>query len=206
MTVGRVVVVREIGNLVAEQGQWLAGWIAVPLDGVHLVLVAGGGRTPSALDKAAKAHAESWSRLPRRPSDVLKHELGDAHLKLAPRRPQRVAAHLGDDAGRVPELVELWHSTYGDDAVLDRRRRRAVPRRARHRGRFELTNAIDRGDVAWALEDAAPHAVRDRAPRQPKPLHPMQVMASLVRLLPAAAAARRSVDRDQGTGGARRSA
>ena len=47
MTARRVVVVREIGNLTAEQGKWLAAWIADPLDGVHLVLVAGGGRTPS---------------------------------------------------------------------------------------------------------------------------------------------------------------
>ena len=58
MTECRVVVVREIGNLTTEQGKWLAEWIANPLDGVHLVLVAGGGRIPAALDKACKAGGE----------------------------------------------------------------------------------------------------------------------------------------------------
>ena len=51
MTSHRVVVVREIGNLTAEQAQWIAAWMADPLDGIHLVLVAGGGRVPSALDR-----------------------------------------------------------------------------------------------------------------------------------------------------------
>ena len=66
MTAARVVVVREIGNATTEQAKWLAAWIDDPLDGVHLVLVAGGGRTPSALDKAAKAHGRG--RRARRPS------------------------------------------------------------------------------------------------------------------------------------------
>ena len=58
MTACRVVVVREIGGLSAEQGRWLAQWIEDPLADVHLVLVAGGGRTPSALDKACKSQAQ----------------------------------------------------------------------------------------------------------------------------------------------------
>ena len=56
MTPVRVVVVREIGNATAEQAKWLASWIDDPLEGIHLVLVAGGGRTAAALDKAVKAN------------------------------------------------------------------------------------------------------------------------------------------------------
>ncbi len=64
MTAARVVVVRDVGSATAEQARWLAGWVADPLDGIHLVLVAGGGRIPSALDKAIKAHARG-SSVPR---------------------------------------------------------------------------------------------------------------------------------------------
>src|SRR5205085_12084015 len=58
MTECRVVVVREIGNLTSEQAKWLAEWIGDPLPGVHLVLVAGGGRLSTTLDKAIKAVAD----------------------------------------------------------------------------------------------------------------------------------------------------
>ena len=84
MTPCRVVVVREIGGLTAEQGKWLAEWITDPLPDMHLVLVAGGGRTPAALDKAAKAHAEAVAPASDQTSDVLQRELSSAHIKLAP--------------------------------------------------------------------------------------------------------------------------
>src|SRR5262249_44397863 len=154
MTASRVVVVREIGNLTSEQGQWLAGWIAEPLDGVHLVLVVGGGRTPAALDKRVKANAEIVGPKTEQTSDVLQQELKDAHLKLAPKAVTQIAEHLGDDAGRVPELVELIHSTYGDDAELDLDAVEQYLGDLGTAGRFDLTNAIDRGDVAGALETA----------------------------------------------------
>jgi DNA polymerase-3 subunit delta len=178
MTAARVVVVREIGNLTADQGKWLAGWIAEPLDGVHLVLVVGGGRTPAALDKAVKANGEVVGPKTEQTSDVLQNELKDAHLKLAPGAVKAIAEHLGDDAGRVPELVELWHSTYGDDAVLDLDAVEQYLGDLGTAGRFDLTNAIDRGDVGGALETAH-RLMTATSAAQPKPLHPMQLMASL---------------------------
>jgi DNA polymerase-3 subunit delta len=179
MTSARVVVVRDIGNATAEQAQWLAAWIADPLDGVHLVLVSGGGRVPAALDKAIKAHADVVRPASESTTDVLQQELRDARLKLEPAAAKQIASHLGDDAGRVPELVELLHSTYGDDAALTFDDVEQYLGGVGTAGRFDLTNAIDRGDVGAALETlhrllSASSAV------QPKPLHPMQVMATLV--------------------------
>jgi DNA polymerase-3 subunit delta len=179
MTACRVVVVREIGSLVADQGKWLAEWIADPLPDVHLVLVSGGGRTPAALDKAIKAHAETTGPAAEQTAEVLSNELKDAHLKLAPDAAKRVSAHLGDDAGRVPELVDLWHSTYGDDAVLDLEDIESYLGELGTAGRFDLANAIDRGDVAAALETLH-RLLTATSAAQPKPLHPMQVMATLV--------------------------
>ncbi len=179
MTPVRVVVVREIGNSTTEQAQWLASWIDDPLEGVHLVLVAGGGRTPGALDKACKAKARVIGPAADQTADVLQREFHDAHLNLAPDATKQIAAHLGDDAGRVPELVELLHATYGDNASLSLDEVEQYLGELGTAGRFDLTNAIDRGDVGSALETLH-RMLTASSSVQPKPLHPMQVMASLV--------------------------
>jgi DNA polymerase III subunit delta len=179
MTAARVVVVRDVGNATAEQAQWLASWINDPLDGVHLVLVAGGGRVPAALDKAVKAHAQVVGPAAESTTDVLQQELRDAHLKLEPAAAKQIASHLGDDAGRVPELVDLLHSTYGDDAALTLDDVELYLGDLGTAGRFDLTNAIDRGDVSGSLETLH-RMLNASSAAQPKPLHPMQVMASLV--------------------------
>jgi DNA polymerase-3 subunit delta len=179
MTSARVVVVRDIGNATTEQAQWLAAWIADPLDGVHVVLVAGGGRVSSVLDKAIKANAQVVGPAADQTADLLQRELRDAHLKLAPDAARQVAAHLGEDAGRVPELVELLHSTYGDNATLTLDEVEQYLGEVGTAGRFDLTNFIDRGDVGSALETLH-RMLTSSSAAQPKPLHPMQIMASLV--------------------------
>jgi DNA polymerase III delta subunit len=87
--------------------------------------------------------------------------------------------HLGDDAGRVPELVELLRATYGDKATLDVDAVEAYLGELGTAGRFDLTNAIDRGELGTALE-VLHRLLTATSASQPKPLHPMQVMASLV--------------------------
>mgnify|MGYP003338571744 FL=1 len=90
MTPVRVVVVHEIGHLRADQAQWLAGWIAEPLDGVHLVLVAGGGRVPAALEKACTAHGEVVKPSAEDTGTVLDAELRAVHLRLSRDARERV--------------------------------------------------------------------------------------------------------------------
>jgi DNA polymerase III delta subunit len=179
MTSARLVVVREIGNATAEQAQWLAAWIGDPLDGVHLVLVVGGGRIPTVLDKACKASAQIVGVGADPTADVLQRELRDAHLKLTPDAVKQVVARLGEDAGRVPELVELLFATYGGDAPLSVDEVEPYLGELGTAGRFDLTNAIDRGDLGAALETLH-RMLTATSSAGPKPLHPMQVMASLV--------------------------
>jgi DNA polymerase-3 subunit delta len=178
MTAARVVVVRDVGNATSEQAKWLAGWIADPLDGIHLVLVVGGGRIPSALDKAVKANAKIVGPATEQTAEVLQHELKDAHLKLTPDASKQIATHFGDDAGRVPELVELLHATYGDNASLSLDEVEQYLGELGTAGRFDLTNAIDKGDVGTALE-VLHRMLTASSSLQAKPLHPMQIMASL---------------------------
>jgi DNA polymerase-3 subunit delta len=179
MTECRVVVVRDIGNLTGEQGKWLAEWIADPLDGVHLVLVSGGGRVPMALDKACKASATVVGPAGEQTASALASAAKEARLRLSADASARIATHLGDDAGRVPELVELLRATYGANAVLDVDSVEAYLGELGTAGRFDLTNAIDRGELGTALE-VLHRLLTATSAAQPKPLHPMQVMASLV--------------------------
>lgn len=179
MTECRVVVVREIGNLTGEQGKWLAEWIADPLDGVHLVLVSGGGRVPVALDKACKATATVVGPAGEQTASALASAAKEARLKLSADASARIATHLGDDAGRVPELVELLRATYGANATLDVDAVESYLGELGTAGRFDLTNAIDRGELGTALE-VLHRLLTATSAAQPKPLHPMQVMASLV--------------------------
>jgi DNA polymerase-3 subunit delta len=178
MTAARVVVVRDVGNATSEQAQWLAAWIADPLDGIHLVLVAGGGRIPGALDKSIKANATIIGPAAEQTADVLQRELKGAHLKITADAAKQIASHFGDDAGRVPELVELLQSSYGNDTTLSLDEVEQYLGELGTAGRFDLTNFIDRGDVGSALETLH-RMLTASSSLQAKPLHPMQIMASL---------------------------
>jgi DNA polymerase-3 subunit delta len=178
MTEYRVVVVREVGNLTTDQAHWLAAWIAEPADTARLVLVAGGGRTPPSLDKAVKAHGDVVGPDTETTAGVLKQELKDSGVKLTDDANARLVAHLGDDAGRVPELVEIFASTYGDGVTLDLDSIEAYLGDVGTAGRFDLGNAIDKGDLGTALE-VLHRLLTSTSSREPKPLHPMQIMATL---------------------------
>jgi DNA polymerase III delta subunit len=180
MTAHRVVVVREIGNLTTEQAKWLAGWIEAGSETTRLVLVSGGGRTPPSLEKAVKAHATVATPASEQPAKVLARELHEAGLRLAPDASEHLVQHLGDDAGRVPELVEIFATRYGSDVTLGLDQIEDYLGEAGAAGPFELTNAIDRGDVATALE-VLHRTLTATSTREPKPTHPFQVMAMLVR-------------------------
>jgi DNA polymerase-3 subunit delta len=73
----------------------------------------------------------------------------------------------------------MLHATYGDDAVLTLDDVEQYLGEVGTAERYALANAIDRGDVAGALETLNRYLTATSA-KQPKPLHPMQVMATLV--------------------------
>jgi DNA polymerase III subunit delta len=179
MTECRVVVVREIGNLTSDQAKWLAEWMADPLPGVHLVLVLGGGRVSAALDKAVKALADVVGPASEQTSAALANATKAARLKLSSEAATRIASHFGDDAGRVPELVELLRATYGTGATLGVDDVEAYLGDLGTAGRFDLANAIDRGDVGTALE-VLHRMLTATSARQDKPVHPLVVMAMLI--------------------------
>ncbi|HEY3832503.1 MAG TPA: hypothetical protein VGO03_09440 [Acidimicrobiia bacterium] len=181
MTARRVVVVRDIGALSADQAALLADYVADPLDGVFLVLVYGGGRVVAALDKALKAAgAPVHGPTSEKTDDVLGDALTQAQLRVSADARQAVVAHLGDDAGRVPELVALLESTFGAGASLDRDDVMPYLGESGTVAPYVLTNAIDAGDSATALETLQ-RLLRATSARNPRPQHPLQVMGMLNR-------------------------
>ena len=176
---------------------------AAPLDTSRLVLVdrrrQDAGR---AGEGDARRRTSRWSaRSRRRPSDgAAGARRSDAGLKLSAGAARHITDRLGEDAGRVPELVELLRATYGDGATLDVDDVDAYLGELGTAGRFDLANAIDRGDVADGARGAAPHAHRDERRGRTSRVHPLAVMAMLTCALPTVAAPRRPVDRHEGTG------
>jgi DNA polymerase-3 subunit delta len=179
VTARRVVVVREAGALNAAGAEAIAPFVAQPSDGIALVLVAGGGRMAGALEKALKTvGAETVGPESERTDSVLKSEARRVGIGFTAPAAQLVVDHLGENAGRVVELVALLHSAYGDNAALDVDDVEPYLGEAGGVPRYELTNAIDRGDTASAL-DTLHRLLTATSARDPRPIHPMQLIATL---------------------------
>ena len=179
MTARRVVVVRDYEQIPAAEVVPLADYLADPLETTDLVFVAGGGRVPKVLADALKqAGAETIGPDSEKTVDVLAHAADTAGLQLSSEASALVAAHLGDDAGRVGGLVDLLAGTYGPGATLGADEVEAYLGEVGSVPVWQLTNRIEEGDVAAAL--ATLHRMLTATTgRDPKPMHPLQVMGLL---------------------------
>ena len=181
MTPVRVVAVRNIGGLNAEQAGLLAQYIADPLDGIYLVMVAGGGRVNTALDKAIKAASVPIiAPKSEKTEDVLETALRAAELVLANSAKKAIIDRLGNDAGRVPELVALFESTFGRGSQLRVEDIEPYLGEGGAVAPYMLTNAVDAGDTSTAL-DVLQRLLNATSSREPKPMHPLQIMGMLTR-------------------------
>ncbi len=150
----RIVVVRDAGRLGAQEAQRLAETLEDPLPSVHLVLVAGGGTVPASLVKVVTATGELVDASPGRGRERgrwMGEQLRHAPVKLDAAAARRLEEHLGDDLGRLEGLLESLAAAYGEGAPVN------VPALEPFLGEagavppWELTDAIDAGDVPGAL-------------------------------------------------------
>lgn len=177
MTARRIVVVRNYESLPAAACAPVVDVIGDLLDTTDLVFVAGGGRVAKALGDALKG-ANLRGGAAEKMNDVLQRELDRAGLTMKADAADTVTKHLGDDAGRIGGLVDLWASTYGEGHRLELDDVTPYLNDSGAVRPYILNNHIETGDVAGALE------VLDRlltvtSPTQPKPLHPLQVLGIL---------------------------
>jgi DNA polymerase-3 subunit delta len=87
-------------------------------------------------------------------------------------------AHVGDDSGLLPGIVDTLVAVHGEGAALDVDQVTPYLGEAGAIPVWDLTNAIEKGDIPEAL------AVIDRlltttSPSQPKPMHPLEVVGFL---------------------------
>ena len=168
----RVIVIREVGAMSAADADAVGRYLADPCPTTALVLVAGGGRLPVALTRAVKAAGgEEVKSAPAKTGDALTAALDGAGITLTAAAARRVADWFGDDAGRVPALLDVLRAAYGEGARLEVDDLEPYLGEAGGVAPYHLTGAIDRGDAPGALEIL--HRLRGAS------FHPLQVMAVL---------------------------
>lgn len=178
MTESRVVVVRDVGLLSAAEVEPLVRYLEDPLETTALVLVAGGGALAKSLETAVKKHGTVHVPGATKAVDVLAQELATAGVRLRPDATKALLAHVGSDAGLVPGIVETLAGAFGSDVDLGSD---AVAPYLGGEGSvpvWDLTNAIEKGDKAGALT-VLHRLLTVTSPTQPKPVHPLQVVAIL---------------------------
>ncbi len=178
-TAVRIVVLRDVGALTTEDASPVVEYLAAPLETTELVLVGGGGRVPASITKAlksagAKEHAVKASGT----REQLERELRAAGVSLTDSARKRVEDHLAEDAARVPELVEVLRAAGGDRTLLDEHDIAPYLGELGTVKPWELTNAIEAGDVGGALT-VLHRLLHATGGSQAKPMHPLQIMAML---------------------------
>jgi DNA polymerase-3 subunit delta len=150
----RVVVVREAGRLVTGDVARLVEVVTNPLPATVLILAGGGGTVPAPLLKAITASGKVIDVSVNRPGDRkawLQDHLRAAPVKLEPQAAQLLGQHVGEDLGRVEGLLGALAATYGPGARITVEDLEPYLGEAGNVARYELTDAIDRGDPAAAL-------------------------------------------------------
>jgi DNA polymerase III subunit delta len=177
MTSRRIVVVRDYEQLSAEEAAPVAAVLGDALETTVFVFVGGGGRVPKSLGDALKG-AEVVGPDSEKTADVLGAELERAGLTLDKEAGRVAAERFGDDAGRAAGLVEVLGATFGPGSSLGVSEIEPYLGEAGSVPVFQLTNAIEEGKVAAALSilDRLLHVT---SARQPKPMHPLQVLGLL---------------------------
>ncbi|MFA5885708.1 MAG: hypothetical protein WDA60_17790 [Acidimicrobiia bacterium] len=179
MTARRVVVLRDVGNLLTGDIGPLVACLGDLLDTTEMVFVAGGGRTPDALAKAWKdAGAQEHGAARTKAEDVLDAALAETGVALRPDAVRAIVERVGGEAGRIPAIVEVLASAYDAGAALSAEDVAPYLGEAGGVPPYALTNAIEEGDVPGALE-VLHRILTATGPQQPKPMHPLQVLAML---------------------------
>jgi DNA polymerase-3 subunit delta len=148
--------------------------MADPLPSTVLVLVAGGGTVPQALSKLATSVGglvDTTVGIGRARSQWLADHLRDGPVRLDAAAAARLGNHLGGDMGRLSGLLDTLAAAYGPGASVHVDELEPFLGEVGSAAPWDLTDAIDGGDIPGALD--ALHRLLGAGS------HPLQVMASL---------------------------
>ncbi|MGE3325674.1 MAG: DNA polymerase III subunit delta [Acidimicrobiia bacterium] len=177
LTDRRVVVAKGVGRFTADHIAALVSYLADPMPSTDLVLVGGGGRMPKSLtDALKKAGAETVDADPpskaRDRQDWYHDQFAAAGIKLDAAAAAAVMATLGEDAGRITAICEALSASFEKGHKLTVGDVEPFLGESGSVPPWELTDAIDRGATAEALDKLIRMM---RAGER----HPLQVMAIL---------------------------
>ncbi|HEX6420963.1 MAG TPA: DNA polymerase III subunit delta [Acidimicrobiales bacterium] len=151
----RVVVGRDLEMFTkAAQVAPLVDYLGDPLPTTSLVLVWAGGRLPKSLAEAVRAcQGVQIDANPGRKVDAwVAEQVAAAGLSLDRAATDRVVAWLGDDPQRLVGVLGTLLGTYGEGARLGRDDVEPFLGEAGGVPPWELTDALDRGDIRTALD------------------------------------------------------
>jgi DNA polymerase-3 subunit delta len=175
LTDRRIVVGRDLDVFTrADQVAPLVAYLADPLPTTHLVLAWSGGRIPKSVVDAVKAgKGEQVDTSPGRQVAVwVGDQLTKSGLQVDAAAQKRLVDWLGDDPQRLVGLVETLIGSYGPGARVGLDEIEPFLGQAGGIPPWELSDAIDRGDIPTALGKL--HRMLDGGDR-----HPLQIMATL---------------------------
>jgi DNA polymerase III subunit delta len=175
LTDRRVVVGRDIEMFTrAAQVAPLVDYLADPLPTTSLVLVWSGGRLPKSLLDAVKACKGVQVEVGpgRKVAGWVDEQVAAAGLKLDRAATDRLVAWLGDDPQRLVGVLETLVGSFGAGARLGEADIEPFLGEAGGVPPWELTDALDRGDIRTAL--AKLHRMTAGGGR-----HALQIMATL---------------------------
>src|ERR1700694_766604 len=150
----RVVVLRQAGRLGASDAAAFAEYLDAPLDSTALVLVAGGGAVPAKLADAAKRSGQvldTGVKTGRARTEWLTSRLRAAPIQIDPAAASVLADHLGEDLWRLAGILDALSVAYGEGARLGIEELQPFLGQAGSLAPWELTDAIDRGDIEASL-------------------------------------------------------
>lgn len=170
VVLGRVIDKREKAELV----QPLVDYLTDPLPSTRLVLEWRGGRVPKALLEAvARAGGQQIDTSPgRKVAEWVGEHLAEAGLKVDQEGRKRLVTWVGDEPSRLLGLIDLLRSTYGTGPRITAAELEPFLGDDGGVPPWDLTDAIDRGDRATALELL--HRMIGQGDR-----HPFQVLSTL---------------------------
>ena len=174
-TARRVVVAREVGRFTTDHVEPLLSYLSAPCPTTTLILVAGGGQISRKLLDAVKRTGElieTGVPTGKARQAWLTERLSRGPVRLDARAANRLGEHLGDDLSRIDGILTVLAAVHGDGARLGTDDLEPFLGSAGSGAPWDLTDAIDRGDIVAALSQLGRNLGAGER-------HPLQLMASL---------------------------
>jgi DNA polymerase-3 subunit delta len=171
----RVIVARGVGRFTTEDVAPLLACLADPLPTSTLVFVGGGGQVPRALVDAVKKIGEivdAAAPTGRKRTAWVARRIDEHDVRLDSGAVGVLTEHLGDDLGRLASVLDILLAAYGAERRLGVDEVRPFLGEAGSVAPWDLTDSIDRGDVAGSLEQL--RRITSAGGR-----HPLEIMATL---------------------------